>query len=85
MIDLKKIKFKSIDIDKDLQTCIKFRKDSFIASFGSEKEWIELSGDNGELYVDWLEKLLRNNPECGLHIWYENKIIGQVEYQINIE
>jgi ribosomal protein S18 acetylase RimI-like enzyme len=69
--------FRSIDLSKDKETIINFRRDSYIISFGDDK----LFGDN-ENYLKKIEKRLLEFPR-GLVIVEDNgKAVGQIELQI---
>ncbi len=81
---MKDIQFKTADLNKDLKTCIKFRQDSFICSFGSEQRMLEEMGENNEKYIDWLIPFAKQKSQAVIHIWTENKIIGQLEFKAEL-
>ena len=76
------IQFKKVDLINDIKLCVQFRKDSFLASFGSIKEWVEQSGEKGEKYIDWLIQYTKQNPEGVIHLWKGENIIGQIEFKV---
>ncbi|GGF13692.1 hypothetical protein GCM10010954_10540 [Halobacillus andaensis] len=68
--------FKPIQLNKDLETAIQFRKDSFYLSFGEGQRF------NEEKYIKWLEEKLAEYPEGCVLIEENGKPIGQVELSI---
>ena len=79
---MREVEFKKADLVNDLKLCIQFRKDSFLASFGSADEWVKQSGEKGEKYIDWLRQYAKQNPDGVIHLWKNNKIIGQIECKV---
>ncbi|MBB2479632.1 GNAT family N-acetyltransferase [Bacillus sp. APMAM] len=73
------MKFIPIDVNKHQKYVVPFRKDSFIVSFGSDKDF----GDETE-YLDWLKKQIAKNPK-GFVLAVENEQpIGQLELTMKI-
>jgi len=69
--------FEPIDVTKHRKFIIPFRRDSFIVSFGSDKDF-----GNEEEYLDWV-KVKSNQFPDGLVLAMENEIpIGQLELTI---
>ncbi|WP_308639555.1 GNAT family N-acetyltransferase [Paenibacillus silvisoli] len=69
--------FQPIDVTKHRKFIIPFRRDSFIVSFGSDKDF-----GNEEEYIDWVDAKSRQFPE-GFVLAMENEIpIGQLELTI---
>lgn len=55
------VKFVPIDLDADGALCVRFRRDSFVSSFGSDDAFVR---DNGEQkYLDWLRARICEFPE----------------------
>jgi RimJ/RimL family protein N-acetyltransferase len=75
----RKLFFKTIDLEKDHLTAVKFREDSFIASFGNANQFFESDGDGPLRYLEWLKAKIAHHPRFALHVWQEDKIIGQLE------
>lgn len=70
--------FLPINLDLHSDLCIKFRADSFVASFGTDHPFFEEDGLGDTRYLDWLRS--RNPNRYGIfHIWLNEKIIGQLE------
>ncbi|WNR44015.1 GNAT family N-acetyltransferase [Paenibacillus roseipurpureus] len=71
------MEFRAIDVVKDRETIIAFRKDSYVVSFGSEEGF----GD-ADVYVTRLANRAKRFPD-GLMLIEENgQPIGQIELQI---
>ena len=72
------IEFKKINLDLHKDTAIKFRADTFMTSFGTDKGFWEDDGQGGERYIEWLNN--KNPNKFGAyHIWKNDEIIGQME------
>jgi len=71
------MKFIQIDIRKHREYVISFRRDSFIVSFGTDKDF----GDESQ-YLDWLQQQSAKNPK-GFMLVAENDVpIGQLELTV---
>lgn len=73
------LEFRDIDVDGDGATCVAFRIDSFIESFGSADRFYEHAGPGGERYLDGLRAKLRTLPGSCVHAWLGDTIVGQLE------
>jgi ribosomal protein S18 acetylase RimI-like enzyme len=71
------LSFRSIDLSKDTETIIKFRRDSYVISFGGDN----LFGDN-ESYLKKIEDRLEKFPGGIVLVEKDGKPVGQVELQI---
>ncbi|BCD96574.1 GNAT family N-acetyltransferase [Marinagarivorans cellulosilyticus] len=69
--------FKTIHI-KSRKICAQFREDAFICSFPNSNVWKNYW--NAEKYYAWLESHIKNYPLGAIHIWLNQKIIGQLEF-----
>ncbi|MFE4130649.1 GNAT family N-acetyltransferase [Peribacillus sp. YIM B13482] len=69
--------FHTIDIDKDKDIIIKFRKDSYVVSFGSEDGF----GDENT-YLQRMKERVRKFPDGHMIIEKDQEPIGQMELQI---
>ena len=72
-----KLIFRTIDTDKDKDTIIKFRKDSFIVSFGTEAGF----GDENA-HLQRMEERVRKFPDGQVIIEKDQEPIGQMELQV---
>jgi ribosomal protein S18 acetylase RimI-like enzyme len=71
------LKFRTIDIEKDKDMIIKFRKDSYVVSFGSEE------GFGDEIaYISRIKERVNKFPNGQVIIEKDNLPIGQMELQI---
>ncbi len=70
---------KPIQLDLHKTTCLSFREDSFIVSFGHARNFHDIDGKGSERYLEWLKIKIDKNPSSAVHIWEGNEIIGQVE------
>ena len=70
--------FFPINFELHSDLCIKFRADSFLCSFNTEKTFWEKDGLGGERYISWLKNKISMRFSA-FHIWQENNIIGQLE------
>ncbi|MDR6552038.1 GNAT family N-acetyltransferase [Paenibacillus qinlingensis] len=71
------MEYRTIDVEKDRETIIAFRKDSYVVSFGSEEGF----GDEDE-YVRRIADRARRFPEGLVLIEDEDRPVGQLELQI---
>lgn len=72
------LEFKPIDFSCDFDTCVKFREDSFRASFPGSNQW-QVYWDEAQ-YRDWIIQHTQRFPEGAIHIFWQNEIIGQLEF-----
>ncbi|MBG9548678.1 GNAT family N-acetyltransferase [Cytobacillus firmus] len=71
------MRFEPIDVAKHRNFIIPFRRDSFIVSFGSDKDF-----GNIEEYLDWIKTKSKQFPD-GFVLAIDNEIpIGQLELTI---
>ena len=69
------LEFKTIDLARDMETCIRFRKDSYLISFGNldqfEKDILT--------YERRMIERIGYFPQGNCHLWRGGEIIGQTE------
>jgi len=75
------VTFKSIDLVRNSELCVAFRRDSFICSFGVDN-FFEEAGPDGVDYLERLQRRIAKFPDGYVHVWQGNEIIGQLEMQI---
>jgi ribosomal protein S18 acetylase RimI-like enzyme len=73
------IRFREIDLDRDAETCIRFRADSFVESFGSAERFFRAAGDGASDYLQGLRSKNREWPGSCVHAWLDDTIAGQIE------
>ena len=71
------VSFESINLEKNRDLCVRFRKDSYVCSFGTSENYIREGGDNN--YLTWLKAKIAENPGSAVHVKWNDKIIGQLE------
>ena len=74
-----------IDLERDAQTCIDFRRDSYHASFGTDEGCDAEMGADGLFYIEKLRKRMAQVPEGNAHVWHGDRIIGQTEMRLEEE
>lgn len=70
--------FATIDLSKHADVCVDFRRDSFICSFGYDQGIIRSNSDE-KRYLEWLRMRISEWPEGAVHLWHQDRIIGQLE------
>jgi RimJ/RimL family protein N-acetyltransferase len=70
------LQFKTIDIENHRKEVVKFRKDSFIVSFG------DASGFAEKEYIHWLKGKITDYPEGFVIVEEDGELIGQLELSI---
>lgn len=71
------LEFTPINLEQDRETCLEFRIDSYVCSFGSADNFYKEGG--AEHYFDWLKNKIEKNPASAIHVKFQGKIIGQME------
>jgi GNAT superfamily N-acetyltransferase len=71
------VNFRTIDVKKDRETIIEFRKESYLISFGS----VDRFGDE-ETYVNKIAARANIFPEGQVLVEQDNRPIGQMELQV---
>jgi GNAT superfamily N-acetyltransferase len=74
--------FKPIDVERDGELCVRFRRDSYACSFGTDALFDEQFGSNAE-YLGWLRGRVAACPEGVAHLWRGPRIVGQTELRIS--
>ncbi len=75
---MQSLEFRPINFELHSELCIKFRADSFLCSFNTEKPFWEKDGLGGERYISWLKNKISMRFSA-FHIWKDNNIVGQLE------
>ncbi len=81
--------FEPIDLEAHADFCIRFRADSFFASFGKKEGFqgkeaqspttLYPGGETVDEYLEWLAKRMSDLPGSCVHVWLDGEIIGQIE------
>ncbi|MNJ96663.1 Mycothiol acetyltransferase [compost metagenome] len=73
------LKFEPVNIDEARDICVAFRADSFAVSFGDVSKFYGPDGNGADKYIEWLKAKVEKDPFSVLHVWLDEKIIGQME------
>jgi GNAT superfamily N-acetyltransferase len=74
-----------IDLGRDASTCVAFRREMYVASFGSQEGLEEEMGQADALYLGQLRERIAEMPEANVHLWDGDRIIGQAEMRLRPE
>jgi ribosomal protein S18 acetylase RimI-like enzyme len=74
--------FEPIDTGRDFDTCVAFRRDSYVASFGSLEGFADEMGADHRLYREQLRARIAQVPEGNCHLWRDGQIVGQAEMRL---
>ena len=66
----------------DVATCIEFRRDMYVAAFGSDQGLEEEMGFEAEKYLAELREKIAGFPEGNVHLWHDERIVGQLEMRL---
>ena len=70
-------------LPRDLPTCIEFRRDMYVASFGSPDGLDEEMGEGDARYREQLQAKIAQVPEGNTHVWEGERIVGQTEMRFD--
>jgi len=73
-------RFVPVDLDAHFDLCVRFRRDSFVCSFGHDREFEESGG--APTYLDWLRARMAAFRPGIVHAVRGDAIIGQIEMQV---
>lgn len=68
------LEFRTIDLIRDAETTVAFRRDSYVCSFGTDYAFGQVDS-----YLEWLRERISRQPEGHVHVWKGDSIIGQLE------
>lgn len=69
--------FRTIDVERDLETAVAFRRDAYRCSFGHD-DAVEEAGR----YRSWLAERIERHPGGHVHVWQDGLIVGQIEMAV---
>jgi ribosomal protein S18 acetylase RimI-like enzyme len=72
--------FRTIELPRDADTAVEFRRDSYVCSFGSDDAF-----GGRETYLQWLTDRIARHPDGHVHVWNGDTIIGQMEMHLRPE
>ena len=68
------LEFRTIDLGRDADAAVAFRRGSYICSFGTDEAFGQV-----ESYLDWLRERIERQPRGHVHVWNGESVIGQLE------
>jgi ribosomal protein S18 acetylase RimI-like enzyme len=68
------LSFRTIELERDAQTAVAFRRDSYLCSFGTDAAFGDVEG-----YLAWLRDRIARQPLGQVHVWRGRQIVGQLE------
>lgn len=71
-----------IDLARDLETCVRFRRDAYVATFGSVEGMDEELGADNAKYLENLRLRIAELPSANAHLWSGERIVGQAEMRL---
>jgi len=74
-----------IDLARHLDTCIAFRREMYVSSFGSRDGLDDEMGENDAIYIAQLRERVAQLPEGNAHLWAGDRIVGQTEMRLDEE
>jgi ribosomal protein S18 acetylase RimI-like enzyme len=69
--------FRTIELPRDANTAVDFRRDSYVCSFGSDDAF-----GRRETYLQWLTDRIARHPAGHVHVWNGDAVIGQIEMHL---
>jgi aminoglycoside 6'-N-acetyltransferase len=66
----------------DADTCARFRREMYQASFGTTEGLEEEMGPDNEKYLADLRAKIAQLPEGNVHLWHGEEIVGQLEMRL---
>lgn len=67
-----------IDLDRHVETCLAFKRDTHLCSFGSLDGFFDDDGRGEERFVERLRRKIVEEPQSCLHVWKAEQIVGQL-------
>lgn len=66
----------------DFETCVRMFREMYTASFGTKAGLEEAMGTGNALYLEHLRSKLEQFPEGNVHLWRDDRIVGQLEMRL---
>ena len=71
-----------MDLARHAADCIAFRRDAYLASFGSPDGLDDEMGADNARYLESLRTRIAEVPEGNAHLWHGERIVGQTEMRL---
>jgi GNAT superfamily N-acetyltransferase len=91
-MEAERLRWAPIDFERDFDVCATFRRDSYLVSFGHDRDFEQMGQANGksvvrgdEGYRLWLRNLWEKWPDSCAHLWCGDEIVGEVEAELREE
>ena len=68
-----------IDLARNATDCVAFRRDAYLASFGTPEGIDEEMGQDNARYLESLAARVAELPAGNAHLWHGERIVGQTE------
>jgi ribosomal protein S18 acetylase RimI-like enzyme len=75
------VTFLPVDLERDADVCVLFRRDAHVCSFGHGDAFATMA-DGATGYLQGLRERLASLPAGIVHVWRDARIIGQIEARI---
>jgi ribosomal protein S18 acetylase RimI-like enzyme len=77
-----RLRMAPIDLARHAAECIAFRRDAYVASFGTPEGIEEEMGADDAIYLESLRARMAQVPEGNAHLWHDERIVGQTEMRL---
>jgi ribosomal protein S18 acetylase RimI-like enzyme len=71
-----------IDLGRDRAACVGFRRDAYVATFGTQEGMEAEMGADNSSYVAQIRHRIAELPEGNVHLWDGERIVGQAEMRL---
>jgi len=71
-----------IDLDASAELCVAFRREMYVASFGTDEGLEEEMGADNAQYLAQLRERIAQVPEGNVHLWRGPRIVAQAEVRL---
>ena len=71
-----------MDLPRDTQTCVRFRRDAYVATFGTAEGMDDELGADNSKYLAYLRARIAELPAGNAHVWSGERIVGQAEMRL---
>jgi len=80
--DVGDYRIERIDVAASADLCVAFRREMYVASFGSHEGLEAEMGPENALYLETLRERISQVPEGNVHLWRGNRIVAQAELRL---
>lgn len=71
-----------MDLPRDAETCVRFRRDAYVATFGTREGMDDELGADNSRYLEYLRERISELPAGNAHVWSGDRIVGQAEMRL---